>query len=61
VAGVSVSGFMWMSLSHLNLGFVRGNNNGLICILLHGDLQLSQHHLLNMLSLFSLDDFSFFV
>ena len=41
----SVSGFMWRSLIHLNLSFVQGNKNGSICILLHAELQLNQHHL----------------
>jgi hypothetical protein len=50
--GFSVSGFMWRSLIHLDLSFVQGDKNGSICILLHADHQLNQHHLLKMLSFF---------
>jgi hypothetical protein len=57
----TVSGFMWRSLIYLDLIFVQGNNIGSICILLHADLQLSQHHLLKMLSFFPLNGFSSFV
>jgi hypothetical protein len=57
----SVSGVMWSSLIHLDLSFVQGDKNGLICIRLLVDCQLNQHHLLKMLSFFTLDDFSFFV
>jgi hypothetical protein len=46
----SVSGFIWRSLIHLYLSFVQGEKNRLICILLHADLQLNQHHLFKMLS-----------
>ena len=54
----SVSGFMWRSLIHLDLSFVQGDKNGSICILLHTDLQLSQHHLLKICLFFSpLDGF----
>ena len=56
-----VTGFMWSSLIHLDLSFVQGNKNGSIRILLHDNHQLSQHHLLKMLSFFSLDGFSFLV
>ena len=49
----SVSGFMWSSLIHLDLSFVQGDKNGSICILLHANHQLSQHHLLKMMSFFS--------
>ena len=45
----SVSGFMWMSLIHLDLSFVQGDKNGLICILLHADHQMNQQHLLKIL------------
>ena len=45
----SVSGFMWSSLIHLDLSFVQGDKNGSICILLHDNRQLCQHHLLKML------------
>jgi hypothetical protein len=57
----SVSGFMWRSLIHLDLRFVQGNKNGSFHILLHANCQLSQHHLLKMLSFFPLDGFSSFV
>jgi len=56
-----VSAFMWRYWVHLNLSFVQGYKNGSICILLHADHHLSQQHLLNMLSFFPLDGFSFFV
>jgi len=52
---------MWRSLIHLDLSFVQGDKNRSICILLHVDLQLNQHHLLKMLSFFLLDGFSSFV
>ena len=48
----SVVGFMLRSLIHLDLSFVHGNRYGSIFILLHVDIQLCQHHLLNMLSFF---------
>ena len=48
----SVSGFIWRSLNHLDLTFLKGNKNGSICIFLHADFQLNQHHLLKMLSFF---------
>ena len=57
----SVSGFMWRSLIHLDLSFVQGDKKASICILLHDNLQLNQHHLLKMLSFFSVDGFSSFV
>ena len=57
----SVSGFMWRSLIQLDLNFVQGDKNGSICILLHADHQLDQHHLLKMLSFFPLNGFSSFV
>jgi hypothetical protein len=47
-----VSGFMWSSLIHLDLSFVQGDKNGSIYILLHANCQLSQYHLLKMLSSF---------
>ena len=56
----SVCGFMWSSLIHLDLSFLQGDKNGSICILLHADHQLNQHHLLKML-FFSLGGFSSFV
>jgi hypothetical protein len=43
--------FYWSSLIHLELSFVHGDKNGSICILLHSNCQLSQHHLLKMLSI----------
>jgi hypothetical protein len=48
----SVSGFMWSSFIHLDLSFVQGDKNGSIHILLHDNCQLSQQHLLKMLSSF---------
>jgi hypothetical protein len=54
----TVSGFMWSSLIHLGLTLVQGDRNGSIHILLHDNHQLCQHHLLKMLSFFSLDGFS---
>jgi hypothetical protein len=57
-----VSGFMWSSLIQLDLSFILGDKNGSICILLHDNSQLGQHHLLKMLSFFlSVDGFSSFV
>ena len=44
--------FMLRSLIHLNLSFVQGDKYGSICILLHADIQVDQHHLLKMFSLF---------
>jgi hypothetical protein len=52
---------MWRSLIHLDLNFVQGDKNESIPILLHVNHQLSQHHLLKMLSFFPLDGFSSFV
>jgi hypothetical protein len=57
----SVSGFMWSSLIHLDLSFVQGDKNVSIYIFLHANRQLSQHHLLKMLSFFPLDGFRSFV
>jgi hypothetical protein len=54
----SVSGFMWSSLIHLDYSFVQGDKNRSICILLHDNSQLCQHHLLKMLWFFPLDGFS---
>jgi hypothetical protein len=48
----SVSGFIWSSLIHMDLIFVQGEENGSIRILLHENCQLSQPHLLKMLSYF---------
>ena len=50
----SVVGFMLRSLIHLDLSFVHGDRYGSIFFLLHVDIQLWQHHLLNMLSFFYL-------
>jgi hypothetical protein len=36
----------------LDLSFVQGDKYGLICILLHADIQLDYDHLLQMLSFF---------
>ena len=49
---ISIFDFMLRSLIHLYLNFVQGDKNGSICILLHADCQLNQHHLLKMLSFF---------
>jgi hypothetical protein len=63
----SVSGFMWNSLIHLDLTLVQGVKNVPVCILLHDNCQISQHHLLKMLFYFvfvffsTLDGFSFLV
>jgi hypothetical protein len=46
----TVPGFMRSSLIHLNLTLVQGDGNGSICILLHDNHLLCQHHLLKMLS-----------
>jgi hypothetical protein len=53
----NVSGFMWSSLIHLDLTLVQGDWNGSIRILLHDNSQLSQHHLLKILSFFPQDGF----
>ena len=57
----SVTDFMLRSMTHLDLSFVRGDRYGSIFILLHVDIQLCQHHLLNMLSVFPFDILCFFV
>jgi hypothetical protein len=46
----SISGFMLSSLFHLQLNFVQGDKYRSICILLHVDLLLDQHHLFMMVS-----------
>ena len=51
-SGSNVSGSMLRCLIHLYLSVVQGNKYGSICILLHGNIQLEQHHLLKMLSFF---------
>jgi hypothetical protein len=53
----SVSGFMWISLIHLDFTLVQGDKNGSIHILLHDSNQLCQHYFLKMLSFFPLDGF----
>ena len=45
---------LWSSLINLDLSFVQRDSNRSICILLHANHHLSQHHLLNMLPFFSL-------
>ena len=45
----SLAVFMLTSLIHLDLSFVHGDRYASIFILLHVDIQLRQHHLLNML------------
>ena len=57
----SESGFIWRSLIHLDISFVQGDKNGSICLLLHDNRQLNQHHLLKMLSFFQLNGFTSFV
>jgi hypothetical protein len=47
-----VSDFMCYSLIHLDLTLVQGERNVSICILLHDNCQLCQHHLLKLLSFF---------
>ena len=47
---VSVTRFILRSLIHLDLSLVQGNRYGLICILIHVNKQLCQHHLLKMFS-----------
>ena len=47
-----MAGFMLRSLIHLDLSFVHGDRYESICILLHVDIQLCQHHFLEMLSFF---------
>ena len=56
----SVADFMLRSLIHLDLSFVHGDRHGSIFILLHVDIKLYHHHLLNMLS-FLFFIFRFFV
>ena len=54
----SVSGFKWRPLNNLDLSFVQGDKNDLICTIQHANHQLKQHHVLKMLSFFPLDGFS---
>ena len=48
----SVVRFILVSLIHLDLTFVYGDNYESICILLHDGIQLCQYHLLKMFSFF---------
>jgi hypothetical protein len=48
----SFSGFMWRSLIHLDLSFIKGDKTRLIHILLHDNCQLCKHNSLKMLSFF---------
>jgi hypothetical protein len=48
----SVSGFMLRSLIHVDLSFVQGDTCRSICVLLHANIQLDQHHLLKTHSFF---------
>ena len=47
----SVSGFMWRYLIQLDLSFVQGDKNELICIFLYADKKLNQHYLLKIVPL----------
>jgi hypothetical protein len=58
---VDVSGFMLRYLIHLDLKFVKGEKYESIFISLHIESQLSQYHLLKMLSFFPLHAFGIFV
>ena len=49
-----VAGFMLRSLIHLDLSFVHGDRYDSVFILLHVNIQLCQHHLINMPSFFHL-------
>ena len=53
---VSVAHFMPSTLIHSDWSFVHDDRYGSIFILVHVDIQLCQHHLLNMLS-FSIEYF----
>jgi hypothetical protein len=57
----SDSVFMCSSLIHLDLSIVQGDKNRSICILLHANFQLSQHHFFENVVFFPLDGFSSFV
>ena len=50
----SVSCCMLRALIHLKLNFVEGDTYGSICIFIHSDIQLNQHHLLKMCFIFPL-------
>jgi hypothetical protein len=45
-----VSGFMLMSVIHLELSFVQGDMCEFICVFLHADIQFDKQHLLKILS-----------
>jgi hypothetical protein len=57
----SKSGFMLMSLIHLDLSFLQGDKYESICILLHKDIQLDQPYFLKILPVFPLCGFGYFV
>ena len=57
----SVSGFMWSSLTEFDFSFIQGDKIESISNIQHASCQLSQHHLLKMLSFFPLDGFCSFV
>ena len=49
----NVSVYILRSFNPLGLKFVQGNSKyGSICILLHADIQLDQHHWMEMFSFF---------
>ena len=50
----SLSGFLWRSLTYLDLSLVWDDKYESICLLLLADIQFDQHHLLKMLSFFFL-------
>jgi hypothetical protein len=56
-----MSAFMLRSLIHLDLSFVQGYRYASICIFLHADIQLDQHHLLKILSFFHHMVFGFLI
>ena len=43
-----VTGFIWRSFIHLGFIFIQGDKKRYICILVHANGQLNQHHLLKM-------------
>ena len=49
---LSMLDFTLRSLIHLDLSFVQSDKHGSIYVLLYADIQLDQHHLLKMFSLF---------
>jgi hypothetical protein len=60
LSSISVSGFILRSFIHWHLSFVLGDKYGSICILLDADIQLDQHHVLKILSFFSMYFWLFF-